>query len=182
VRLLHILINYSDLETKAFNLDRKPLSIELDDIYFITGLSHWGEVVNLKARGAGGDMTMEDHIVTYCVAGTNKVGSQLPIRAIENLSLKVVVLVLTWILGLTLLHQESRSLMFYAVECLRPIVYGWCTSVLANMKSQLTNFKQEKKRNFEFASIMCIFLFEWILCLIPTVDIISHGPCNPTMS
>jgi hypothetical protein len=40
VRLLHILINYWDPETEAFNFDRKPLRIEVDDIYFIKGLSH----------------------------------------------------------------------------------------------------------------------------------------------
>jgi hypothetical protein len=49
VRLLQTLINYWDPETEAFNLDGKPLRIEVDDIYFITGLSHWGEVVNLKS-------------------------------------------------------------------------------------------------------------------------------------
>jgi hypothetical protein len=48
-------------------------------------------------------MTMEEYIATHCVAGTDKVGSQLPIRVIENLSLKIVVLVLTWISGLSLI-------------------------------------------------------------------------------
>jgi len=52
VRLLQILINYWDLKTEAFNLDGKPLRIEVDDIYFITGLSRQGEVVNLKSQGA----------------------------------------------------------------------------------------------------------------------------------
>jgi hypothetical protein len=58
----------------------------VDNIYFIVGLSRWGEVMNLEAQGAGGGMTMEEYISTHCVAGTDKVGSQLPFRAIENLS------------------------------------------------------------------------------------------------
>jgi hypothetical protein len=49
VRLLQILINYWDPKTEAFNLDGKPLRIEMDDIYFITGLSHRGEMMNLKS-------------------------------------------------------------------------------------------------------------------------------------
>jgi hypothetical protein len=53
VRLLQMLINYWDPETKAFNIYGKPLSIEGDDIYFIMGLSYWGKVVSLKARGLG---------------------------------------------------------------------------------------------------------------------------------
>ena len=35
-KLLQTLIDYWDLEAKAFNLDGKPLKIEVDDIYFIT--------------------------------------------------------------------------------------------------------------------------------------------------
>jgi hypothetical protein len=182
VRLLQLLVNYWDPETESFNLDGKPLRIEVDDIYFITGLSHRGEVVNLKARGAGGGMTMEEYISTHCVAGTDKVGSQLPIRVIENLSLKIIVLVLTWILGSASLHQASRPLMFYAVECLRPIVYDWCTSLLANMKSQLMDCKQGKMRNFGFASILCSFFFERVPGLSPRVEITPHGQRDPTMS
>jgi hypothetical protein len=69
----------------------------VDDIYFITGLSLRGEVVlNLKAQGVGGGMTMEDYISTHCVVG---IDSQLSIRVIENLSLKIIVLFLTRISG-----------------------------------------------------------------------------------
>jgi hypothetical protein len=67
----------------------------VDDIYFIIGLSCRGEMVNIKARGARGGRNMEEYIATYCVADTEKVGSQLPIRVIENLSLKIFILVLT---------------------------------------------------------------------------------------
>jgi hypothetical protein len=120
--------------------------------------------------------------ITHCVASTDKVGSQLPIRVIENLSLKILVLVLTQISGLASLHQASRPPMFYALECLGPIVYDWCTSLLANMKSQLMDCKQGKKRNFGFAYILCSFFFERIPGLIPIVDIIPHEPCDPAMS
>jgi len=91
--------------------------------------------VNLKVRGDGGGRTMEEYITTYCIASTKNVGSQLPIRVIENLILKIVILLLTQISGSTSLHQASRPLMFYGVECLRPTDYDWCTSLLANMKS-----------------------------------------------
>jgi hypothetical protein len=182
VRLLQILINYWDMETKAFNIDGKPLRIKVDDIYFITVLFHRGEMVNIKARGVGGGRTMEEYIATYYVAGTTKVGSQLPIRAIKKMSLKIIVLVLTQISGSTSLHQMSRLLMFYAVECLRPIVYDWCTSLLANMKRQLTDCKLGRMRNFGFASILCSFFFERVLALSPRVEITLHGIRDPAMS
>ena len=89
----------------------------------MTGLSHRGEVVNLKSREAGSGMKIEEYIDAHCVARTSKVGSQVPIRAINNLSLKIIALVLTRIIGSASLHQASRPLMFYAVECLRPTIY-----------------------------------------------------------
>ena len=138
VRLLHMLVNYQDPDTQAFNLDGKPLRIEFEDIYFFIRLSHRGEVVILNALGSRSGMNIEDYIATHCVAGTVKVGIQLPIRAIKNLSLKIIMLVLAWITGSTSLHQASRPLMFYSLECLRPMIYDQCTSLLANMKSQLS--------------------------------------------
>jgi hypothetical protein len=82
-------------------------------------------------------MKIEEYIYTHCVAGTPKVGSQVPIQEINKLSLNIIFLVLTRITGLASLHQASRMLMFYVVQCVRPIVYDWCTSLLENMKSQL---------------------------------------------
>jgi hypothetical protein len=139
-------------------------------------------VVNLKAWGAGIGMNIEDYIATHCIARTEKVGIQIPIRVITNMSLKIVFLVLTWITGSKYLHQASRPLMFYLVECLQPTVYDWCTSLLANMKSQLTDCKLGIKRNFWFMSIPCSFFFEQVLGLGPRVDIVLHGPHDPSMA
>jgi hypothetical protein len=72
--------------------------------------------------------------------------------------------------------------MFYTVEFLRPTVYNWCTSLLANMKSQLTDLKEGMKRDFGFSYILCSFFFERVPGLIPRVEIIPHGPHDLAMS
>jgi hypothetical protein len=105
------------------------LRIKVEDIYFLTGLSRRGEVVNLKARGEGSRIKIEEYIDVHCVAGTPKIGSQVPIQAINNLSLKIIVLVLTRIIGSALLYHASRPLMFYAVQCMKLTVYDWCSSL-----------------------------------------------------
>jgi hypothetical protein len=138
MRLLEMLVGYSDPDRNIFILDGQPLRIEVEDIYFLTGLSRRGEVVDLKSRGARSGMKIEEYIDAHYVAGTPKVGSQIPIWAISNLNLKIIVLILTRITGSASLHQESRSLMFYAVQCTIPTVYDSCTSLLTNMKGQLT--------------------------------------------
>jgi hypothetical protein len=69
VRLFQMMVNFWDPDIEAFNLNAKPLIIEVEDISILIGLSRWGEVVNLKSRGAGSGMKIEDYISTHCVAG-----------------------------------------------------------------------------------------------------------------
>ena len=55
--------------------------------------SGWGGQPEIPGRRSG--MNIENYIATHCIAGTEKVGIQLPIRAMNNLSLNIIVLVLT---------------------------------------------------------------------------------------
>ena len=110
------------------------LSVEVEDIYFITGLSRRGEIVNLRAHGVGGGITIDEYISIYCLLDIENVGIQVPLNVIQNLGLKVIVLVLGRIVGLTYLHQAPRPLMFYAVEHMRPTIYDWSTSLLGKKK------------------------------------------------
>ena len=58
-------------------------TIEVEDIYFITGLSRRGEVVNLHSHGGpGGGLTINEYIAVYCYPNTDKVGSRVPTNAI----------------------------------------------------------------------------------------------------
>jgi hypothetical protein len=51
VRLLEMLVGYWDPDSESFILDGQPLRIEVEEIYFLTGLSCRGEVVDLKSHG-----------------------------------------------------------------------------------------------------------------------------------
>ena len=59
-RLLQMLVDYWDLDSESFQIDGMSLTIEVEDIYFIIGLSRWGEVVNLRSRGLKGCLTVDD--------------------------------------------------------------------------------------------------------------------------
>ena len=48
-RLLEMLVNYWDPDSESFRIYGMSLTIEVEDIYFITGLSRQGEVVNLHS-------------------------------------------------------------------------------------------------------------------------------------
>ena len=65
-RLLQMLVDYWDPESESFHIDGISLTIEVEDIYFITGLSRRGEVVNLRSRGGpGGGLTINEYITVY---------------------------------------------------------------------------------------------------------------------
>ena len=100
----------------------------------------------------------------------------MAMKSIQNLGLKAILLALNRIAGLGSLHEDSRPLMFYVVECMRPTIYDWSTSLLGNMKQQLTNCKMGRVRNFGFAIILSTFFFEHVLGLSPRVKITPHVP------
>ena len=61
--LLQMLVDYWDPESDSFQIDGMSLTIEVEDIYFITGLSRRGEVVNLHSRDPGGGLNIDENIV-----------------------------------------------------------------------------------------------------------------------
>ena len=40
-RLLQMLVDYWDPDSESFHIDGMSLTIDIEDIYFITGLSRW---------------------------------------------------------------------------------------------------------------------------------------------
>ena len=60
-RLLEMLLDYWNIEVDAFMIDQMPLRIEVEDIYFITGLSRRGEVVHSRGR-TWSSLSIEDYV------------------------------------------------------------------------------------------------------------------------
>ena len=79
--------------------------------------------MNLQVCGVRRGLTIEEYIAIYCIPNIENIISQVSVNIIQSLSLKVIVLVLSMVVGLASLHQDSRPLMFYLVECMRPVVY-----------------------------------------------------------
>ena len=76
-------------------------------------------MVNLRSHRLGGGLTIDEYIAVYYFSDMEKVGSQIPTNSIQVLGLKAILLALSRIAGLASLHQASRTLMFYVVECMR---------------------------------------------------------------
>ena len=137
-RLLKLLIGYWDLDRSQFIIDNDPISFEVEDIYFLVGLSHRGRELNLCGGGRGdASLTIQEYIDTYCEDGTQKVASHIPIARIETLALRSIVFCLLKMSGTTSQHVISHPLMYYALECSRATIFYWCTWLLASVRAQL---------------------------------------------
>jgi hypothetical protein len=110
-------------------LEGKSLTPTTEHIYFLSGLLRRGDAVNLHVFPPG-PHNIEEFIGLYCKAGTEKVGSQVPIHNIHNLSLKVIFLLIGWIIGSMALHQDSQVHMHCAVQCLNARIFNWSTTML----------------------------------------------------
>lgn len=179
-RLLNALVDYWHPDAEAFMLEGQLLTPTTEDIYFLTGLSRRGELVNLRAFPPG-PHNIAELIELHCEAGTEKVGSQVPINKITNLSLKVIVLLIGWITGSVALHQASRAHMRCAVQCLNAQIFDWSTTMLDCMKRQLTECREWNNKNFGFGTILCSFFFERVPGLSSRETVRGHVASVPTV-
>ena len=72
-----MLVDYWDLDYDSFHIDGMSLNMEIEDIYFITRLSRWGEVVNIQSRGPEGGLTIDEYIAVYYFLDTENIGIQI---------------------------------------------------------------------------------------------------------
>ena len=98
------------------------LDIEVDDIYFLTGLSHRGEVVEFGGRGGGGE-PMESYIRDLCAEGTRHQGEKLPIQHVTDIPLCTILYIVTHIAGSTSAHLASNSQVIISIRTTEGVVF-----------------------------------------------------------
>jgi hypothetical protein len=91
-------------------LEGQSLTPTTEDIYFFTGFSRRWEPVNFRTFPFW-PLNIEELIGLHCEAGTDKMGTQVPIRNIFDLSLKVIFFLIGRITRFAALHQASRAQM-----------------------------------------------------------------------
>ena len=78
VRLLEYMIDMWDLEQQHFVVGIQTLPIEIEDIYFLTGLSRRGRPVVLS-EARGGETSLDELIDQYCELGMEPQSGKLHI-------------------------------------------------------------------------------------------------------
>ena len=67
------------------------MTVEVEDIYFLTGLSRRGSLISLTSS-QGGDVATKELIGSHCPPGTKMSGKKIPIKAVMDVPLRTVCL------------------------------------------------------------------------------------------
>ena len=106
--LLQLMVAMWEPDSQRFFIGDQLLDIEIDDIYFLTGLSRRGERIEFGGRGGGGE-SVDSYIRDLCVEGTRKQGEKLPIQHVSDIPLRTILYTITCIAGSTSMHLASKS-------------------------------------------------------------------------
>jgi hypothetical protein len=99
------------------------LTIDIEDIYFLIGLSHCGSRVTLIGSRGGGE-PMNHYISEHGVSGTQKHSGKVAIRDVQDLPLRTILYTINRMAGSIAPHMALQSYFQYALECMEPRVFN----------------------------------------------------------
>ena len=135
------------------------LSLAIEDIYFLKGLSLRGAHVTLTG-GRGGGLPMSEYIRRHCEPDAERHKCKVAIRGVWDLTLRTILFTIARMVGRASPHMVLQSYFQYAIECLEPQVFNWCDGLLWSMKIELTKIKRGDLNQFEYGSILVSFFLE----------------------
>ena len=157
--LLQRMVAMWEPDSQRFLVGDQHLDIEVDDIYFLTGLSRRGDPVEFGSRGGGGE-PVESYIRDLCTDGTRRQGGKLPIQHVNDIPLRTILYTVTRIAGSTSAHLASKSQVTISIRATEGVVFDRCSGLLANLKDQLTRCRPGRQKQFGYGSILACFFFQ----------------------
>jgi hypothetical protein len=137
VRLLEYLIHMWDVDQQVFHVEVHTLSLDIEDIYFLIGLSRRGYHAILTSSRGGG-LPMSEYFRQYCVPEAKRSKGKVAISGVQDLTLRTILFTIAHMVGSTTPHMALQSYFQYSIECTEPQVFNWSDAVLCSVKRQLT--------------------------------------------
>jgi hypothetical protein len=156
------------------------LTLDIEDIYFLTGFSRRGYHVNLTG-GRGGRTTMSEYCHQYCVPKAERIKGKVSIWGLQELTLWTILFTIACMAGSTTLHMALQSYFQYAIECTEPQVFNWSDAILCSMKRQLTKCRKGELKKFGYGLLLVSFFLERVPLLRLQVDWGLPVPQDPRM-
>ena len=86
LRLLKYLVHMWDMDQQLFHVGVHTLTIDIEDIYFLTGLSQHGYHATLTG-GRGGRLPMSEYVRQYCVPEAERSKGKVSIWGVQDFTL-----------------------------------------------------------------------------------------------
>jgi hypothetical protein len=120
--LEHIIVMW-DVTEQIFKVGPHSLEIELEDIYFMIGLSNRGApIIMFGSRSTC--RTTDSYVSYFFRAGSQKTRGKIVIKEIADCPLRTIDFTITKLAGRTCPQFISKSNMSYAVECMEPNIFN----------------------------------------------------------
>jgi hypothetical protein len=123
VLLLEQMIGLWDVAEQGFHIGTQLLTIELEDVYFLTGLLKRGVSISFTGQRALPEQ-VDMYLSGHWILGARLVGGRIPIKDIRDLPLQSILFAITSVIGSTSTHLASRSQVAYGVQCLEPTLFN----------------------------------------------------------
>lgn len=121
-------------------VENQILEIYVDDIYFLIGLSHRGELIYFGGRG-GSEEFVDSYVNDFCTPRTRKKGGKLPIQHIKIFSLKTILFTMIRLEGSTSVHLASKRQVMISLRATDGVVFNWCLGLPMDVKDQITRYR-----------------------------------------
>jgi hypothetical protein len=180
LRLLEYLVHMWDVNQQVFHVGAHLLSLDIEDIYFLMGLSHHGSHVTLTG-GRGGGLPMSEYLHRYCDPEAERHKGKVSIRGVQELPLQNIIFTITRMVWITSPCMSLQIYFQYEVECMEPRVFNWRDGVPHSMKTQLTKCKKGDLKIFGYGSILVSFFLERVPHLRLQVEWGMSAPRDPRM-
>jgi hypothetical protein len=123
VKLLEYLVHMWDPDQQVFHVGVHTLSLDIEDIYFLTGLSRRGYYVSLTGSRGGG-LKMSEYCNLYCVPEAERKKGKVVIWEVQDLTLHTILFTIARMVGSSAPHMALQIYFQYAIECTEPRVFN----------------------------------------------------------
>jgi hypothetical protein len=98
VRLLEYLVCMWDLDQQVFHVGVHTLSLDVEDIYFLTGFSRRGYYVSLTGSRGGG-LKMSEYCNLHCIPEAERKKEKVAIWGVRYLTLCTILFTIARMVG-----------------------------------------------------------------------------------
>jgi hypothetical protein len=153
-----------DVDQQVFHVGVHTLSLDIEEVYFLTGLSWFGYHASLTGSRCGG-LPMSEYWHLYCVPEAERSKGKVAIWGVQDMTLRTILFTIARMSRSVSPHMDLQSYFQYAIECTEPWVFNWADTVLRSVKRQLTKYMRGDLKQFKYGSLLVSFFLERVTLL-----------------